>query len=158
MLKLRSNRGFTLIELLVVVIIVAVLAAVGVPLLSANVERARASEAEAGLGSIRTAMRTFFSEHGTYTGAVLTGIGLNINLAQGLGDLDGRFFGDGAYTLAVTGGGAGFCASVDGNAGGNEAARKNLVDGTGGTLVQRAMDNNGTLRSSTNCTTGTILN
>ena len=47
MLKLRSNRDFTLIELLVVVIIVAVLAAVGVPLLSANVERARASEAEA---------------------------------------------------------------------------------------------------------------
>src|SRR3989338_5022281 len=49
------RAGFTLIELLVVVIIVAVLAAVGVPLLSANVTRARGTEAETGLGTLRTA-------------------------------------------------------------------------------------------------------
>ena len=44
----RGQAAFTLIELLVVVIIVAILAAVGIPLLSGNIERARASEADAG--------------------------------------------------------------------------------------------------------------
>ena len=64
MLQLKRNKAaFTLIELLVVVIIVAILAAVGVPLLSANVRRARASEAESGIGAIRTGVRAYQSEN-----------------------------------------------------------------------------------------------
>ena len=50
MKKLMKNEtGFTLIELLIVVIIVAVLVAVGVPLLQGNIERAKLTEADAGL-------------------------------------------------------------------------------------------------------------
>src|SRR3990167_8886774 len=69
------RAGFTLIELLVVVIIVAVLAAVGVPLLSANVTRARGTEAETGLGTLRAALRAYGVENSAYTTTVA-----NLNL------------------------------------------------------------------------------
>ena len=55
---MRLNRaGFTLVELMVVAVIVAILAAVAIPLMSANKTRAMATEAEAGCGTIRTAFR-----------------------------------------------------------------------------------------------------
>src|SRR3989338_142078 len=108
MLRIKRNRAaFTLIELLVVVIIVAVLAAVGVPLLSANVARARLSEAEAGLGQIRTGMRARFAEFTTYAGANgLTPIAANIGIAAG--DLTGRFFEDDDFPALVAAAGT-FC-------------------------------------------------
>ena len=103
MLQLKRKSGFTLIELLVVVIIVAVLAAVGIPLLSAEVERAKVSELEAGLGTIRTAMRAEFAENGSTVGwsnvtlsdlvTVAPEIGLAVN------DLDGRFALQSEYTI-----------------------------------------------------------
>ncbi|MFH1622014.1 MAG: type II secretion system protein [Candidatus Omnitrophota bacterium] len=54
---LRNKQGFTMIELMIVAIIVAILAVVLIPLMSANRNRAYATEAEATLGTIRTAMR-----------------------------------------------------------------------------------------------------
>ena len=134
----KNKVGFTLIELLVVVIIVAVLAAVGIPLLTGNVQRARASEAEAGLGTIRTGQRAYFAEHSAYaTGNPLTaGIGL-----QGA-DLDGRFFSGTAYNL--TGNATAFCAQAVGTAPPNAAPRSDQVTGTN--LVQRSINQNGELR------------
>ena len=95
MLQWKRNRSaFTLIELLVVVIIVAVLAGVGVPLLSANVQRARASEGDAGLGTVRTGLRAYFAENRTYVGAdILTNVGI------GADDLTGRYFDNDDFTL-----------------------------------------------------------
>ena len=63
---MRRKGGFTMIELMMVVIIVAILAAVAVPLYRANVRRAYASEAVATLGAIRSAERTYYAEHGEY--------------------------------------------------------------------------------------------
>ena len=146
MSQLRRSKGFTLIELLVVVIIVAILAAVGVPLLSANVERARASEAEAGLGTIRTAMRARFAEFGKYDNATLTNIGLRItaNDPKG-GDLDGRFFEDDVYSVQAAVSNT-FCVQVDGTLAGNGAPKAADV-----TTLKRSMNQDGTIFDNTAC-------
>jgi prepilin-type N-terminal cleavage/methylation domain-containing protein len=159
MLQWKNNRSaFTLIELLVVVIIVAVLASVAIPLLSANVIRAKASEAESGLGTIRTALRAYFAENQTYTDADLTNIGLDYETGAGnlSDDLDGRYFSDDAYDLTIDESGLGYCITVDGAL---SLAFKNddvngSTDGAGVTTgsVQRAMDENGTIfRDTTSC-------
>ena len=64
---MRSRKGFTLIELMVVVLIVAVLAAVLVPLMTARLESARWSEGKAGAGTIATAIRAMYAEEGEDT-------------------------------------------------------------------------------------------
>ena len=155
MLQLKSkNAAFTLIELLVVVIIVAVLAAVGVPLLSANVRRSRASEADAGLGTIRTAVRSYIAENGNATGATMANIGLTA------ADFGGRWFDFPAYALNVTSGTV-YCITVDGAA--STAPRADQV--TGGTnRVSHSMNQDGQIKDygtgapSTTCAGGTILN
>ena len=145
MLKLRKNSAaFTLIELLVVVIIVAILAAVGVPLLAGNIERAKGTEAEAGLGTIRTAMRSFFAEHGTYAGATMSNIGLKLR-ADGapVGDLDGHFYSEEAYSV-IPGGGAPsitFCARATGANSVDPPAPKEAEVAT----IDRAMNEQGTI-------------
>ena len=103
-----KNRkgGFTLVELMVVAVIVAILAAVAIPLMSANKRRAMTTEAQAGLGTIRTALRAMYAETGAYnkkqdnttiangsSPTLLSGIGAN--------DLDGRYFNTAAYTLTT---------------------------------------------------------
>lgn len=97
MKRKRNNQGFTLVELMVVAIIVAILAAVAIPLMTANKRRAIATEAEAGCGTIRTALRIYYAEHDSYptgtTASATTLIGI------GVGDLDGTYFSDECYTF-----------------------------------------------------------
>lgn len=63
---MRKNKsGFTLIELMVVAIIVAILAAVAIPMMSGNKDRAMATEGQAGIGAIVTASKTYYTEHGS---------------------------------------------------------------------------------------------
>lgn len=86
-----------MVELMVVAIIVAILAAVAIPLMSANKKRAIATEAQAGCGTIRTALRVYYAENNAYptnmvgiTGFVLT-------------DLNGTYFDDTCYALVSNG-------------------------------------------------------
>ena len=148
-----KRLGFTLIELLVVVIIVAVLAAVGIPLLSGNIERARLSEAEAGLGTVRTAMRAEFAEAGAAVGYSDVAEGPVIAAAIGLnaGDLTGRFFDDNDYALSGIDVGT-FCVGVTGGTDPDTAPRFDQVDG-----LTRSMNQDGTLFSDAACG-GTVLN
>ena len=61
---LRKNRGgFTMIELMVVVIIVAILAAVAIPLYTGYIRNSRKSEATARLGAILTAAKSYNQEN-----------------------------------------------------------------------------------------------
>ena len=93
---MRGRKGFTLVELLVVIIIVGILAAVSIPMMTANVERARRTEAYAALGSLRTAQRVYHSEFGRYTGTLS-------DLEMSASDIDGRYYNGSAITFTNTG-------------------------------------------------------
>lgn len=93
----QKKAGFTLVELMVVAIIVAILAAVAIPLMGGNKYRAIATEAQAGLGSIATATKVYFVEKGAWPTAVsdLT------TLSQA--DLNGKYFDGGDFQYTATG-------------------------------------------------------
>ena len=61
----KNKKGFTLVEILVVVIIVAILAAIAVPIYMRYVEKARSTEAQSAISSIRTAYRIHRQTYGT---------------------------------------------------------------------------------------------
>lgn len=172
--RIKSNTaGFTLIELMIVVIIVAVLAAVGIPLLQGNVERAKLTEADAGLGTVRTAMRAKIAEVGSLptTASMSTTDTFRNQLNFKRGDLTGRFFEDNDYsytlttqmvadnpaTPAVDETVAGvYCISVNGDA----AAGETGADAEKGddNLPSRSMNQDGTLFKGTGCTAGQEIN
>jgi prepilin-type N-terminal cleavage/methylation domain-containing protein len=56
----RSQSGFTLVELLIVMVVIGILATVAIPMYQLVPERGRATEADAGLGAIRSAMRVYY--------------------------------------------------------------------------------------------------
>jgi prepilin-type N-terminal cleavage/methylation domain-containing protein len=60
---MRTRKGFTLIELMIVVVIIAILAALIVPLLLSRVEKAKRSEGKAIAGEIATAVRAYAAEY-----------------------------------------------------------------------------------------------
>jgi len=119
-MRFRNRKGFTLIELLIVIIIVGILAAVSVPMMMGNLRRARASEAVATLGTIRTAMRLERAEHAAYDDTVVVGDVIGNVPGFIADDLDGRFFTDEAYTITAVGADT-FTAQANGNAVGCDA-------------------------------------
>lgn len=116
MKKKERKGGFTLVELMVVAIIVAILAAVAIPLMSGNKKRAMVTEAEAGCGTARTALRVYFAEHGNHG---TDGAGKDIDDLEGIndGDLDGRYFDTDDYSYSVTDSGSNYVISCVGSTG-----------------------------------------
>ena len=114
----KNKGGFTLVELMVVAIIVAILAAVAIPLMSANQTRARSTEADAGLGTIRTALRAMYAETSAYNedlnGATITSSDPTSLPGISSGDLNGKFFLEGDYTMTL--GASTYTLTATGNA------------------------------------------
>jgi len=95
--KKMGRKGFTLVELLIVVIIIGILAAVSVPVISANVTKAKVAEAAAAMGALRTQQRIYQSLHAGDGTANL--IDLDLDAAT----LEGTLFPDATgYVIAVT--------------------------------------------------------
>lgn len=97
----RNNRGFTLLELMIVVTVIGILASVAIPIFQVVPERSKSTEAVTALGLIRSAMRIYYVEHGTYAnagsftdGAQVTNGGL---LDVRDSDLMGRYFSSECY-------------------------------------------------------------
>ena len=101
--KLVNNQhGFTLVELMIVIVIVGILAAVAIPIYQGNIKKAKMSECDAALGTIRTALRVFYAEHGRYPifDGDLNDVQDSLSIQEP--DLDGRYFAASDYTLTST--------------------------------------------------------
>jgi prepilin-type N-terminal cleavage/methylation domain-containing protein len=90
----RTRKAFTMVELMVVVLIVGVLAAVAIPLMKGRTDTSKWSEAKTAMGTIATALRTYGSEKGSFSGAPsLEETGILDS------DLDGTYFSHEAYAI-----------------------------------------------------------
>ena len=71
-MKRELSCGFSLIELMIVVAIIAILSIIAIPNLTKYLYKARRAEVYIHLGSLYTAQRAYWAEHGMYAKA-LTG-------------------------------------------------------------------------------------
>ena len=97
---MTRNKGFTLIELMVVILIVAILAAVIIPMLRARIDAAKWSEGRAGMGTIGTAARAYWAEHQDQ--AATANAPLIGTLFPITSDLDGKYFQYACYDITFT--------------------------------------------------------
>jgi prepilin-type N-terminal cleavage/methylation domain-containing protein len=99
--KMKGKKGFTLIELMVVVLIVAILAAVAIPILRGRIDAAKWSEGKAMMGTIATAIRAYAAENGTTaTNPVLDFAQGTTSLGFASGDLTGTYFADADFSIS----------------------------------------------------------
>ena len=152
-MKKLGKGGFSMIELLVVLLIIGILAAVAAPLFLGNTERAKASEAVAVLGQIRSAEREYYSKHKVYL-AVASGNLANdpeAAAAQGLGITIGavQYFSTACYSVVLGGNmgdgtaAADFVATADGSLSAAFAAGVGARQNTDVAAFTVQMDNSG---------------
>lgn len=96
---MTGRKGFTLIELMVVILIVGILAAASIPLMRGRVDSAKWAEANATAGTIKSAVRVYFAEHGTKPTGSLSDDALRTSLGFTEDDLTGTYFVAGDYTI-----------------------------------------------------------
>jgi type IV pilus assembly protein PilE len=96
----KNQAGFTLVELMIVIVIGGILAAVAVPIYQSNVSKAKMTECDAALGTIRTGLRVYFAGNGVYpTAASGTAVTAVSGLDVSADDLTGKYFAAANYTL-----------------------------------------------------------
>jgi type IV pilus assembly protein PilE len=103
--SLSRRSGFTLVELMVVAVIVAVLAAVAIPLMGGGKRRAMASEADSALGAVRACLRAMYAETRDFSrdpngSALEAGDPLTSIPGVSVGDLEGKYFKESDYDIA----------------------------------------------------------
>ncbi len=128
---MKKRKGFTLIELMVVVLIIAVLAAIIVPMMTSRINSAKWSEARAAMGQIATALRAYVAENETTTTTIVGTPGLNFKSHE----LDGKYFLTGNYSITnpsydTTTGTMSYTITADTTVGGTQTGAP-----TGGPLI-----------------------
>jgi type IV pilus assembly protein PilE len=103
--QMKKAQAFTMVELLAVIFIVGILTAVAMPLIRGKINSSKWSEAQTGAGTIRTAMRTCIAEKGPnydYSGieGSLGTQSIYVSLGFKGGDLNGRYFNQGDYSVS----------------------------------------------------------
>jgi len=96
----KSQRGFSLVELLAVVLILAVLAAVAVPLYLNTRKTSAARTCKANIAAIAAAESAYALRNGAYTAT----IGNLVGAPEGLAITPKCPLGTGGYTLSVSSG------------------------------------------------------
>ena len=98
---MQKREAFTLIELAVVVLIVAILAAIVIPIMNVRIDSARWTEGKAVLGTIATALRAYAAEKregGNYG----TGLPTLAMLGFSADDLQGKYFSISDYEVSIS--------------------------------------------------------
>jgi len=99
MQAMTERKGFTLIELMVVILIVGILAAASIPLMRGRIESAKWAEANATAGTIKSAVRVYFVEHGSAPTGSLGVAATRQALGFQDADLTGTYFVPGDYNI-----------------------------------------------------------
>lgn len=92
----NMKKGFTLIELLIVVVIIGILALAAIPLISANTNEAKSSEARAALGTIKDRLRVKYIQNNNAVNTSWTIADL-VNTTE----LTGKYYGAGDYSQSA---------------------------------------------------------
>jgi hypothetical protein len=98
----KSLRGPAIMELLAIGFIVCVLTFTAIPYMRGRDDADKWSEGRATAVSISTAADNYILEKGKYhdfSGASLKDLGFRINLNEGGGDLDGKYFTDDCFRI-----------------------------------------------------------
>ena len=97
------RKGFTLIELMVVILIVAILAAVAIPILRGRIQSAKWSEGAAIAGTVKVAAKVAFAENAanalTMAGTSVDEPNTLIQLGFQIDDLTGTYFDATCFTI-----------------------------------------------------------
>jgi len=100
-----KKAGFTLVELMIVAAIIAILAAIVIPLLANNRQRAVAAEGQNLLGVAATACKVYYAENGSFPATIAALPALTVSElgnAKYFGAVTITTGGIGAYVLTVT--------------------------------------------------------
>ncbi|NJK41558.1 MAG: prepilin-type N-terminal cleavage/methylation domain-containing protein [Acaryochloridaceae cyanobacterium SU_2_1] len=123
-IKKNGNKGFTLIELLVVVIIIGILAAVALPSMLSQANKAREAGAQSQLGAINRAQQSYRLENTSFaTTSAALGMGTTVDTND--------------FTVAITTGTAtaGNATATPKDAGSGMVSYSGCVTQSGGTTT-----------------------
>ena len=124
---MKKNKGFTLVELMVVILIVAILAAVSIPIMRGRIESAKWSEGAAIAGAVRVAAKVYYAEDpvaaAALAGSKLSDAPTRTALGFQTDDITGKYFTEANFTLT----------SYDDDASGNATIDVSTGTGLSGT-------------------------
>ena len=119
-MKKTSQMGFTMVELMIVVTIIGILATIAFPMFQLVPQRSKSTEAVTALGLIRSSMRVYYVEHGTFANPSFFTDGAQVTSGGLLGvtdnDLAGRYFSTECYAFSGAAAANSFTIKCDGSA------------------------------------------